>query len=279
MKAIDKTPSIKKAYKFSVIAICIFYALYFVSVPIQLSMSVDYQFKNTLAPQLVKFIGKVLEVCGIAVIYAITSYSVYRFSTRAYAKAFRLCAASAFIKCGFAQTVYWIMSGGIPAVNNGFLEEFIWLILLPTVLEIIQFTIFLLIARRAIIRYNGAYDIAYGAANAKGIAYREKDSAVYPFVKLTDFKNPLLKACLTGGMVITVSKVLLSILEEIDMAINGLPIKTLGDALGSVARFASDIACGVLAFTVMVFTLIKAFELWGKNKKQLAGNLPEGETL
>ena len=43
--------------------------------------------------------------------------------------------------------------------------------------------------------------------------------------------------------------------------------KTVGDALESVARFASDIACGVLAFTVMVFMLIKAFELWAKDKK------------
>ena len=267
MKAIDKTPSIKAAYKFSVIAICIFYALYFVSVPIQLIMSVDYQFKNTLAPQLVDFIGKVFEVCGIAIIYAITTYSVYRFSTRAYAKAFRLCAISAFIKCTFAQTVYWILSGGIPAFNNGFFEEFIWLILLPTALEIIQFSIFLLIARGQIIRYNGAYEIARGAAEVKGVKYPEKDSAVYPFGKLTDFKNPLLYSCFAGGLVIMVSKVTLSILEEVDMALNGLPIKTVGDALESVARFASDIACGVLAFTVMVFMLIKAFELWAKDKK------------
>ena len=254
------------AYKFSIIAICIFYALYFVSVPILLSVNANYQYKITLIPQLVQFMGKVFEVCGIAVIYAVATYSLYRFGTRAYARAYVICGVSAFIKCFFAQTVYWILSGGIPAFNNGFLEEFLWLIVLPAALEVMQFTVFLLIAKSAIIKFRKGYEIGKHANESRGIEYPDMDSWVFPFDKLFNLKNPLLRGCFVGGLVIMVSKVLLSVLEEVDMALNGLAIKTVGDALGTVARFASDIACGVLAYTVMVFMMIKAFELWYKNK-------------
>lgn len=266
MKTIDKSSTIGATYKLCIIAICVFYALYLVTVPILLYVNADYQFKNTLVPQMVNFVGKVLEVCGIAVIYSAAAYLTYRLCTRAYAGVYVLCGVSAFIKCLLSQTIYWIMSGGIPAFNNGFFEEFLWLVILPFALEMLQFTIYLLIARVAIIRYNGAYAISKGAADAKGAEYPEPDNWVYPFSKLTDFKNPLLYSCFVGGLVIMVSKVALSILEEVDMALSGLPIKTLGDALGSIARFSSDIACGVLAYTVMVFMMIKAFELWNKNK-------------
>ena len=259
--------NIKAAYKFSIIAICIFYALYLASIPLLLTVNADYVFKNTLIPQFIKLVGKVLEVCGIAIVYAISVYSVYKRGRSESGRAYLLCGITAFVKCLLAQTVYWITSGGIPAFNNGLIEELVWLVILPCALEVLQFTVFFLIATRRLTKYRGGYEIASSAASAKGIAYPDSDSFVYPFKGAFDIKNPLLYGCFTGGIVITVSKLLLSILEEIDMAVNGLAIRNAGDLLLSVAGFFTDIACGVLAYTVMVFAIIKAFELCAKRGK------------
>ena len=83
-----------------------------------------------------------------------------------------------------------------------------------------------------------------------------------------------------GGIVIAVSKLLLTLLEEIDMAINGLAIRTLQDLLGTVFSVVSDIVCGGLAYTVIVFIIIKAFELTRKKEiKQYAKGKITGEKL
>lgn len=262
-----KKENIKSAYRFAVIAICVFYALYFVTVPILLGAISNIAYKNTLIPQLVKLMGKIFEVCGIAVIYAISVYSVYRNGKSEIPRAYLLCSVAAFVKCFTAQTVYWLASGGIPAFNNGFFGELIWLVVLPSALEIVQFTIFILIVSRRVLNYREGYKIASETASAKGIEYPAMDSWVYPFKSVFDIKNPLLFGSFVGGAVITVSKLALSILEEIDMAVNGLLIESAGDLLLSVAGFVTDIACGVLSYTVMVFIIIKAFELCEKIRK------------
>lgn len=267
MRNIENKLGIRGIYRFSSVAICIFYALYFITVPILLSVNADYAYKNTLIPQLVNLAGKIFEVCGIAIIYATSIFLVYKNGKSARLQAYLLCSLTAFIKCLFAQTVYWLVSGGIPAFNNGLLGELIWLVVLPCVLEILQFTIFFLIAAKRVMNFRRGYEIAREAAAAKGVEYPYMDTWVYPFRGAFELKNPLLYGCFAGGVVITVSKLLLSISEEIDMAINGLVIKTLGDFIFSLARLVSDMACGVLAYTVMVFVIIKAFELCAKPKK------------
>ncbi len=267
MKNTESKQNTKAAYKFSLIAICVFYALYFVTVPIFLNVSVNAIYKNTLIPNLVKFAGKVFEVCGIAVCYAIVLFSVYKQGKSAYGRAYLLYGISAFVKCSFAQTVYWVKSGGVPAFNNGFFEEALWNIALPFALEMLQFTLFFLIAKKFVIRYRQAYIEAKDASRARGTDYPEMDRWVYPFKSTFDFRNPLLRGGLIGGIVIWVSKTISSVISEIDMALNGLAIKTLGDFLGSALKFASDIACGVLAYTVMVFIIIKSFELTAKDRK------------
>ncbi len=261
MKIPENRQNIKIAYKFSAIAVCIFYALYFVTVPIQLSVSADVRYMSTLLPQLINFIGKVFEVCGMATVYAIAIYSVYKNGRAAYGKAYLFCSATATVKCLIVQIVSWLVSGGIPTFNNGLTEELLLLVILPTALEILQFTVFFLLAKVKVMRFRRGYEAASAAARVKGIEYPEMDGRVYPFASAFDFKNPVLYGCLMGGVVISASKLLLTAFNEIFMAINGLVIENFGDLAISVASFASDIACGVLAYTVMAFIIIKAFEL------------------
>ena len=267
MKITDKKQDIKAVYKFCITAICVLYALYLITVPLLLSTSSNVQYMNTLIPQLVNFIGKVLEVCGIAVIYALCTYSIYKNGRAVYGKVYAICGVSAFIKCLLAQTVYWLGSGGIPAINNGLFEEFIWLVVLPAALEILQFTVFFLIVKRRVGRFSESYEIAKAGAKIKGVEYPSKDKLIFPFKSTFDTKNPLIYSCVIGGVVIGVSKLFLTLLEEIDMAINGLAIETAADLLGTLLRVFSNIACAGLAFAAMVFVIIKAFEIMANTKK------------
>ena len=256
--------NIKNAYKISLVAVCIFYALYFVTVPISSAVNSNVQYMNTALPGILNFLGKVLEVCGISVIYAITIFSVYKNGNAANGRAFAICSVAALIKCSVAQLIYWVVNGGIPSFNNGLVGELLWTVICPAALELIQFPVFFFIARRGIIRYRKAYFAAKLSAGKN--CYPDMDHWVYPFKKVLDLKNPLLCGCFVGGAVILVSKLLLSISAEIDMLINALYIETLSDAIDTVANYASDIACGVLAYTVAVFVIIKAFESVNKNK-------------
>lgn len=267
MKITDKKQDIKAVYKFCIVAICVLYALYLITVPILLTTSSNVQYMNTLIPQLVNFLGKVLEVCGIAVIYALCTYSIYKNGRGAYGRAYVICGASAFVKCLLAQTVYWLSSGGIPAINNGLIEELIWLVILPAALEVLQFTVFFLIVKRRIESFSASYEIASAGAKIKGVEYPVKDKLVFPFKSTFDTKNPLIYSSVIGGVVIGVSKLILTLLEEIDMAINGLAIKTAMDLLETLLRVFSNIACAGLAFAAMVFVIIKAFEIMANTKK------------
>lgn len=264
MKNAKTNKNIKTAYKILLVAVGVFYALYVATVPIFSVVNSNVSYMDTVLPNLLNFLGKVFEVCGIALIYAIALFSVYKNGSAAYGVSFAICSVSALIKCAVAQVIYWVVNGGIPALNNGLIEEALWTVILPSALEVIQFTVFFLIARGGILKYREAYFEA--RTSAGGGNYPDMDSWVYPFKKLIDVKNPLLYGCLVGGGVILVSKILLSLRAELDMLINGLFIKTLPDLIDAVAVYASDIACGVLAYTVMVFAIIKAFELKDKNK-------------
>ncbi len=266
MKNTKTNKNIKTAYRILLVAICVFYVLYLVTIPIFSVVSSDVKYMDTVLPNLVNFLGKVFEVCGISLIYAITVFLIYKNGSAAYGEVFILCSVSALIKCAVVQIIYWVVNGGIPAFNNGLIEDSLWTIILPSVLEVIQFTVFFFIARTGVIKYREAYFEAKLSAGKNG--YPDMDHWVYPFKKLIDIKNPLLRGCLVGGGVILVSKILLSLRAELDMLINGLFIKTLPDVIDTVATYASDIACGVLAYTVMVFAIIKAFELTDKNKSK-----------
>ncbi len=256
-----------KAYRFSIIAICIFYALYIACVPMQLTVSADIRFDGSLLPQTINFFGKVFEVCGIGVCYAISAYAVYRRGRKGVGTGYIICGVSALLKCTASAIAYWIVDGGIPSFNNGLLGEAFLSILLPTMLEIVQFTVYFLISALLILRLRRIYDEAYAAT--KG-GCPEMDKWVFPFKRIFDLKNPMLAACFTGSLTICATKLALRLIEEFYMAFIGLPIETLEDFLISLAGFASDAACGVLAYTVMVFVIIKALEFAAGSAKASA---------
>ena len=220
--------------------------------PVYASVSADVLYSRTMIPDLVNFFAKVIEVIGISIGYAIAIYAYYRLGKSASKKVYLIYGGASLIKCAAAQITLWILDGGIPAFNNGLIEQTLWLIILPWALEMIQFAIFSFIARGASLQYR--------EENKKlvwsGIICPGSDGGVYPVGKLTNFKNPLLRGAKVGGIVILISKVILTTIDEIYITIESRPIRTLEEAITCATRYLSDAVCGFMAYFIIVFTLI-----------------------
>ena len=251
--SISDSKTMSRAYSFAFWAMIIFSAIYcFVMLPLSASVSNNVVYIRTVIPDVVAFLAKVVEVIAISVGYAIAVYAAYRLGDSASKKIFTLYGGAALIKCTLSQFTQWVLDGGIPAFNNGFAEQALWLIVLPFALEMVQFSIFFFIARKATRRYRAENKALL--SGEKILA--ESDGGVYPFGKLNNFKNPLLHGGFVGGLVILISKVVLTTVDEIYITIETRPIKTLEEAITCALRYLSDAICGVMAYFIIAFMLI-----------------------
>ena len=246
-----------RAYSFAFWGMIIFSAIYcFVMLPVCASLSANVVYARTVIPEVMSFFAKVIEVIAISLGYAIAIYAAYRLGGAANAKIFSLYGGAAAIKCTLSQITQWWLEGGIPAFNNGLLRESLWFILLPWALEMIQFSIFFLIAKRAVKRYRGENKSLLSG----GAIMPENDGGVYPVRKLNNFKNPLLRGGRVGGLVILISKVILTTIDEIYITLETRPIENLEEAITCALRYISDAICGFMAYFIIVFALIMLFD-------------------
>lgn len=260
--------NVSKTYRYSFWGMLLVSALYaFIMLPIYASVSNDVVFMKSVIPDVVNFFAKVIEIISICIGYAMAVYAIYRLGRSSARSVYSVYCGAAFIKCFVSQIVLWILDGGIPAFNNGFFEELLWLVILPFVLEVIQFTVFYLIVAN-IITKNCERKARVNPDELDNICI-EGDKGIYPIGKIFNFKNPILKCARAGGFVILVSKVLLTTIDEIYITIETRPIKTFDEALTCILRYLSDCVCGVMAYFVMVFVLITFFDmLYKKNKDE-----------
>ena len=241
----------------------LFSAIYcFVMLPIYASVSNNIVYMRTAIPDLVSFFAKVVEVIAISIGYALAVYALYRCDKLAAKTVYLVYGGASLIKCAAAQITLWILDGGIPAFNNGFFEQSLWLIALPWALEMVQFTIFFLIAKKICHRYRSENKSRIWG----GVIMPESDEGVYPIGRLNNFKNPLLCGARAGGLVILISKVVLTTIDEIYITIESRPIQNLDEAITCALRYLSDVMCGVMAYFIIVFAMIMICDMAHKAK-------------
>ncbi len=242
-----------RAYSFAFWGMIIFSAIYcFVMLPTCATLNANVVYARTIIPDVVSFFAKVIEVIAISLGYAIAIYAAYRLGTSANAKIFSLYGGAAAIKCTLSQCTQWVLEGGIPAFNNGLIEQSLWFIVLPLALEMIQFSIFFLIASKITKRYREENK----SLLTGGVITPESDCGVYPVRRLNNFKNPLLRGGRLGGLVILISKVILTTIDEIYITLETRPIENLEEAITCALRYISDAICGFMAYFIIVFALI-----------------------
>lgn len=259
--------NVSKTYRYSFWGMVTVSALYaFIMLPIYASVSSNVVFMRSAIPELVNYLAKVIEIIGISIGYAMAAYATYRMGKSAACRVYAVYCGAAFIKYFVSQTVLWVNGGGIPAFNNGFFGELLWLVVLPFALEVIQFTVFYFIAAN-IIEKSCKRKAKVNSDEFDKICI-ESDKGIYPIGKIFNFKNPMLKCAKAGGLVILVSKVLLTTIDEIYLTVQTRPIKTFDEALTCILRYLSDCVCGAMAYFVMVFALITFFDMLYKKNSE-----------
>lgn len=259
--------NVSKTYRYSFWGMVTVSALYaFIMLPIYASVSSNVVFMRSAIPELVNYLAKVIEIIGISIGYAMAAYATYRMGKSAACRVYAVYCGAAFIKYFVSQTVLWVNEGGIPAFNNGFFGELLWLVVLPFALEVIQFTVFYLICANIIGKScEKTANVNLDLQDAKSI---ECDKGIYPIGKIFNFKNPMLKCARAGGLVVLISKVLLTTIDEIYLTVQTRPIKTFDEALTCILRYLSDCVCGAMAYFVMVFALITFFDMLYKKNSE-----------
>lgn len=215
----------------------------FVMIPIYAKTASDVVYQRTAIPDIVNFIMKMVEILCMSVGYAMTAAILSLNAKKTVGMIYITYGSAALLKCTVSQIVLWILDGGLPAINNGLLLEIVWKIVLPFVLEMIQFTLFFILVLRV----------------WRGLG-SDKDADISDIGKLYDVKRPVQKSAFCGGMIVLVTRVALTTIDEIYLTIETRPIKNLSEALTFITRYLADIIYGAAVYFAVIFVFITLIE-------------------
>lgn len=177
-------------------------------------------------------------------------------------------------KCGYviafaALTVYkyiaklvvtYIMNGALPSVKS-YLADMLLAVVLPLLLELVQFAVILLIIR-SIMKKTDAFIAEKKSLEGKLPDYHFDEEAVFfPFQGLFGKHNPLQRSALGIGIVITVSK-------AIQLLINDIMIGPPEDVIDMLWMLLYYLMCVVLGFASYLGVLWGLMTLRGRELKR-----------
>lgn len=215
----------------------------FVMIPIYARTSSDVLYQRTAIPDIVNFVMKMVEILCMSVGYAMAACILSLKAKNAVRMIYVTYGSAALIKCTVSQIVLWMLDGGLPAVNNGLFVEIAWKIILPLMLEMIQFTLFFVFVLRVWQRSD-----ADGSSDMRDIG------------KLCDIKRPVQRSAFCGGMIVLVTRVLLTTIDEIYITLETRPIKNLSEALTFITRYLADAVYGAAVYFAIIFVFIMLVE-------------------
>ena len=202
----------------------------------------DIAFENSILPSILSYVGRIVELAAMSVSYAVILFCAHRFGAGSERGAGVIFAVAAFVKYFLNLAVSWVLDG---AVASGWIWDVINIFFF-TALEVLLLVIVTAIGKRAL--------------RAKA----EDREEVYPFRKLFDRSNCLMRGALAVALAVFVSKIAGQLINDLYYVLSaGLP-KLASTWILMLATYLSYAGFGVLCYAVTVFVLMKALES-GKN--------------
>ncbi len=237
------------------------YCLYcFVLVPLGNMYANDIQYMDTVLPTVIEYIYDLVEIIAIALAYAVAVYSIYRYGVGR-------IGAPAIIFSGVTLFKY-VSNVFMTWKDVGFDEGDLWSdirsILIPMLLELLQYFVVLLIAYKILSKH---FDFIEGKRRAdKRLGRKTSGDGIYPFKSLFDLKNPMLKCGLWAGIIVAITKVAQRILYDVLYTVMfGLP--RLAEIPVMIVYYVSDVVFGAACY--FAFVLILMLFLEKKLKREL----------
>ena len=230
------------------------YCLYcFVLVPLCNMYANNIQYMDTVLPTVIEYIYDLVEIIAIALAYAVSVYSIYRYGVSKIAAPAIIFSSVTFFKYVSNLIMTW--------KDIGFGTDDLWSdirsILIPLLLELLQYFVVLLIAYKTL---SGHLDFINGKRKAEKRLGRETGGdGIYPFKSLFDLTNPMLKCALWAGVIVAVTKVAQRILYDVLYTVMfGLP--RLAEIPVMIVYYVSDIVFGAACYFAMVLILMLLLE-------------------
>jgi len=220
----------------------ILYSLYcFVLVPLGISVSNNVMYSDTVLPNVIEIVYDIVEIMAMSLGYAVTAYSIYSFTTvRSWPSMIIFCGLTVF-KYVSNLAMDWIGGSYVP---NNVLHD-VAVITAPLLLEILQYFVVVWIASRVISNFH--------RGRGKGKAQYEN---IYPFKRMLDMSNPMMKISFYVAVVIAVTSVLQSIPYYVELfSITGFILSMILSQL--VASVIHAVICYFVMRALTVCTIRK----------------------
>ncbi len=236
------------------------YCLYcFALVPLGNMYANDIQYMDTVLPTVIEYIYDLVEIVAIAIAYAVSIYSIYRYGVG---------------KIGIPAMIFLLVTLSKYLINvfmtwldNGF-EIRIWSdirsILVPLFFELLQYFVVLLIAYKILSVHLELVEKKRKADKKLGI--KPSTDGIYPFKSFIDINNPMIKSAFWAGVIVAATKVAQRIFYDILYTIMyGVP--QLSEIPGMIIYYSSDILSGVACYFAVIWLLMLFLET--KLKREL----------
>lgn len=246
----------EKLYLIGGLALFLLYSLNcFVILPVRNMLASDIIFASSiLLTNLISLLVELIEVAAMAVFYAALLLTLYRCGARKGAGMIGIFAAVTAYKYAANTAISWILDGSVPYLWGWDIANILFFV----ALEMLQLLILFALVKKVIISYTEARDLKIRAIVKTG-GEAEADG-VYPFVRLYEKTNCLLRSALICAVVTVIAKCIGSLISDIWLIVlYGLP-EDHGTWILMAGNYVSMAILGAVVYFVTVAGMNTLFE-------------------
>ena len=205
----------------------------------------DIAYENSAIPDVLNYLGDILEMLALAVFYAVLSYGMYRLGNKNSRVMIAVYIAANLYKYTGNIIMTWVDGGSVP--REWYID--VLNIVFYTAAEMISFAIMWFIIKR----FTGAYRERQAVLSKVG-----KSERVFPFVGVYNKKNCLMNSALWCSVAVFALKMFGKIINDI------ATIEQIVDVPLMILAYCANIVFAVLCYFAMILTLITLDEKLGK---------------
>ncbi len=210
--------------------------------PLYIYTCSDVVYLKTVLPEILEIIIDIVDVAAYAVCFATIIYSIFKFS-------FKKSTGLIFIYCGYVFLKYLVNLVISSVVDGVFSPSDIIYVVIYFALDIIIFSIILLISNIFLRRYYERRATVEKANNTLGKKTDSVYDELFAVKKFFSPKNPLQCAALVTGMILSAAKLLSRIRYDI---FYGAPT-SLADGMWMLTYYVSDILIALIVYAISVY--------------------------
>ena len=181
--------------------------------------------------------------------YSVIIYGLYRLSFNEIRPTFYLAMLAPFFKYALKLIVSPFVDG---VVDTSQLLMVIYSLGVSGILEILQFLCIILISKKYIYRYKGM-EAVVAKASTRIAANGAPDMSVLPFKSLFSLKNPLQRGAFAAGLVVSLVRVAMLLINDIS---KGIYIASIGEILLFIGGYIIELSVGVLGYLMLVYVFV-----------------------